>query len=90
MEINAVAYLAVRRQRSYPLLLGVTNVIYAVPALTLFVVMGPWLGFTNDKPIIVAMTTETTANAAAIAPSTRIGVYRFIPRKRSLVAVDVS
>ena len=54
-----LAYLAVRRQRSYPLLLGVTNVIYAVPALTLFVVMGPWLGFTNDKPIIVAMTLYT-------------------------------
>ena len=54
-----LAYLAVRRTGTYPLLLGVTNVIYAVPALTLFVVMGPWLGFTNDKPIIVAMTLYT-------------------------------
>jgi osmoprotectant transport system permease protein len=53
------AYLAVRRARTYPVLLAITNVIYAVPALTLFVIMGPWLGFTNDKPIIVAMTLYT-------------------------------
>jgi osmoprotectant transport system permease protein len=53
------AYLAVRRPQTYPGLLAVTNVIYAVPALTLFVVMGSWLGYLNDKPIVVAMTLYT-------------------------------
>lgn len=53
------AYLGVTRPRSYPALLAVTNIIYAIPALTLFVMMGPWLGFTNDKPIVVAMTLYT-------------------------------
>jgi hypothetical protein len=38
----------------------------------------------------MAITTDTTAKTAAIAPRTRIGVYKSIPRKRSLVAVDVS
>jgi osmoprotectant transport system permease protein len=54
-----LAYLAVRRPASYPVLLAVTNVIYAIPALALFVLLGPWLGFTNDKPIVVAMTLYT-------------------------------
>jgi len=53
------AYLAVRRPATYPVLLAVTNIIYAIPALTLFVLLSPWLGFTNDKPIIVAMTLYT-------------------------------
>ncbi len=54
-----LSYLAVRRPASYPVLLAATNVIYAIPALTLFVLLGPWLGFTNDKPIVVAMTLYT-------------------------------
>ena len=41
------------------MLLAVTNVIYAIPALALFVLLGPSLGFTNDKPIVVAMTLYT-------------------------------
>jgi len=53
------AYLAVRRPGTYPVLLAVTNVIYAIPALTLFVLLAPWLGFTNDKPIVVTMTLYT-------------------------------
>lgn len=53
------AYLAVRRPGSYPVLLAATNVIYAIPALTLFVMLSPWLGFTNDRPIVVAMTLYT-------------------------------
>ena len=48
-------YLAVRHRGVYPVLLVVTNVIYAVPALTLFVILAPALGYTNDKPIVVAM-----------------------------------
>jgi osmoprotectant transport system permease protein len=54
-----LAYLAVRRPSIYPVLLVVTNVIYAIPALAMFIVLSPWLGFTNDKPIVVAMTLYT-------------------------------
>jgi osmoprotectant transport system permease protein len=54
-----LSYLAARRPGTYPFLLAVTNVIYAIPALALFVVLSPWLGFTNDKPIVVAMTVYT-------------------------------
>jgi osmoprotectant transport system permease protein len=54
-----LAYLAVRRPFTYPALLTVTNIIYAIPALTLFVLLSPALGFTNDKPIVVAMTLYT-------------------------------
>jgi osmoprotectant transport system permease protein len=54
-----ISYLAVRRPATYPVLLVVTNIIYAIPALALFVLLSPWLGFTNDKPIVVAMTLYT-------------------------------
>jgi osmoprotectant transport system permease protein len=54
-----LSYLAVRRPGTYPVLLTVTNIVYAIPAITLFVLLGPWLGFTNDKPIVVAMTLYT-------------------------------
>jgi osmoprotectant transport system permease protein len=36
-----------------------TNVIYSIPALTLFVILAPWLGRTNDRPIVVAMALYT-------------------------------
>ena len=48
-------YVAVRYRPIYPVLLVVTNIIYAVPALTLFVILAPALGYTNDKPIVIAM-----------------------------------
>ena len=54
-----LAYLAVRRQSTYPVLLAVTNVVYAVPALTLFVLLSPWLGYLSDKPIVIAMALYT-------------------------------
>jgi osmoprotectant transport system permease protein len=54
-----LSYLALRRPNTYPVLLGATNVIYAIPSIALFVILGPWLGFTNDKPIVVAMTLYT-------------------------------
>ena len=54
-----LSYLAVRRPSAYPVLLTVTNVIYAIPAITLFVLLSPAFGFTNDKPIVVAMTLYT-------------------------------
>jgi osmoprotectant transport system permease protein len=50
-----LSYLALRRPSTYPFLLVTTNAIYAIPSIALFVVLGPWLGFTNDKPIITAM-----------------------------------
>jgi osmoprotectant transport system permease protein len=54
-----LSYLAVRRPRTYPALLVATNVIYAIPSIALFILLGPWLGFTNDKPIVTAMTLYT-------------------------------
>jgi osmoprotectant transport system permease protein len=48
-------YLAMRFRAIYPVLLVVTNVIYAIPAVTLFVMLAPALGYTNDKPIVIAM-----------------------------------
>jgi osmoprotectant transport system permease protein len=50
-----LSYLATRRPSTYPVLLVATNVVYAIPSIALFVILGPWLGFTNDKPIITAM-----------------------------------
>ncbi len=54
-----LSYLAVRRPSSYPALLALTNAIYAIPSIALFVVLSPWLGFTNDRPIVLAMTLYT-------------------------------
>jgi len=54
-----LAYFAIRRPSSYPALLAVTNAIYAIPSIALFVMLSPWLGFTNDKPIVLAMTLYT-------------------------------
>lgn len=54
-----LAFAAVRRPSLYPPLLVATNIIYAVPAITMFIVLSTWLGFLNDKPIIVAMALYT-------------------------------
>lgn len=54
-----LSYAAVRRPGAYPVLLGVTNAIYAIPSIALFVMLSPWLGFTNDRPIVLAMTLYT-------------------------------
>ena len=54
-----LSYIAIRRPSMYPALLTVTNVIYAVPSIAMFVILGTWLGFLNDKPIVVAMTLYT-------------------------------
>ena len=40
-----LAYMAVRRQSTYPVLLAITNVVYAIPSLTLFVLLSPLLGY---------------------------------------------
>jgi len=54
-----LAYAARRRARIYPVLLAVSNVVYAVPALTIFVILTPFLGALNDKPIVVTMALYT-------------------------------
>jgi osmoprotectant transport system permease protein len=54
-----LGYLAHRRPATYPPLLGLSNAIYAIPSVTLFIVLGPVFGFTNDKPLIVAMAMYT-------------------------------
>lgn len=54
-----LSLLAVRAPRTYPALLAATNAIYAIPSIALFVLLSPWLGFVNDRPIVVAMTLYT-------------------------------
>jgi len=54
-----LAYVALRSPRLYPVLLVASNVIYAIPALTIFVILSPFLGALNDKPIVVTMALYT-------------------------------
>jgi osmoprotectant transport system permease protein len=54
-----LAFLAIRRPGTYPFLLSVTNVLYAVPSLALFIVLGTWIGFLSDTPVVVAMALYT-------------------------------
>jgi osmoprotectant transport system permease protein len=54
-----LAYLAVRHPATYPPLLAVTNIVYAIPSIALFVILGPWLGYTSNRPVIVAMAMYT-------------------------------
>jgi osmoprotectant transport system permease protein len=50
-----LSYLAHRWPRTYAPMLAVTNALYAIPSIAMFVLLGPALGFTNDRPVIVAM-----------------------------------
>jgi osmoprotectant transport system permease protein len=54
-----IAYVAHRLPLLYPPILAATNVIYAIPSLALFALLGPFLGYTNDKPIVLAMALYT-------------------------------
>jgi len=54
-----IAYLCHRRPLAYPPVLAGTNIIYAIPSLAMFALLGPFLGYTNEKPIIVAMALYT-------------------------------
>lgn len=54
-----LTYLAHRRPGVYPPLLGVTNAIYAIPSVTLFVILSPVFGVTSDLSLIVAMALYT-------------------------------
>lgn len=50
-----LAYVAHRWPRTYPPLLGAVNVVYAIPSITMFVLLAPAFGFTNDRPVVIAM-----------------------------------
>jgi osmoprotectant transport system permease protein len=54
-----LAYLAHRRPRTYPVLLAASNVVYAIPSIALFVILGPWLGYTSSRPVVLAMAVYT-------------------------------
>lgn len=53
------SYLAVRVPQVYPVVLSAANVIYAIPSIAMFVVLGARFGYTRDTPVIVAMTLYT-------------------------------
>lgn len=48
-----------RSRRAYSVILAVTNVLYAIPSLTLFLILASVLGLLNDKPIVVALAIYT-------------------------------
>ena len=50
---------AQRSRRAYSVILAITNVLYAIPSLTLFLVLASVLGLLNDKPIVVALAIYT-------------------------------
>ena len=52
-----------RWRRTYPGILGVTNVLYTIPSLSLLVLLGLGfgLGLLNDRPLIVALAIYTLA-----------------------------
>lgn len=54
-----LVYLAHRWPRTYPPMLVLANVVYAVPTVAMFILLFPLLGFTNDKPVVVAMALYT-------------------------------
>jgi osmoprotectant transport system permease protein len=40
-------------------MLVAVNVLYAIPSIAMFIILAPWLGFTNDRPVVVAMAIYT-------------------------------
>jgi osmoprotectant transport system permease protein len=54
-----LAYVSFRWPRTYPSILSLSNVLYAIPSVAMFVMLSPFLGFTNDKPVVVAMAIYT-------------------------------
>lgn len=54
-----LAYVSFRWPRTYPSILSLSNVLYAIPSVAMFVMLSPFLGFTNDKPVVVAMAVYT-------------------------------
>jgi osmoprotectant transport system permease protein len=54
-----LGYAAIRRPALYPPILSVTNVVYAVPSIALFVLLSPVFGYTSDAPVVLAMALYT-------------------------------
>jgi osmoprotectant transport system permease protein len=50
-----LVFIARRSRRAYSVILSVTTVLYAIPSLTLFLILATVLGLLNDKPIVVAL-----------------------------------
>ena len=50
-----LGYCGYRWARTYPPLLALTNIVYAIPSVAMFVLLFPVVGITNDKPIVIAM-----------------------------------
>lgn len=56
-----LAYLAHRRPSTYAPILAVTNVIYAIPSITMFLLLGSLIGtYLSDTPVVLAMALYTT------------------------------
>jgi osmoprotectant transport system permease protein len=47
-----LALLAVRWQRLYPPIIGVTGVLYTIPSLALFVILIPWTGLSRTTALV--------------------------------------
>ncbi len=54
-----LAYLAHRQPITYPVILAVTNIAYAIPSIALFIVLASTFGFTSDRPVVLAMALYT-------------------------------
>jgi osmoprotectant transport system permease protein len=54
-----LVFFARRSRRAYSAILAFTNVVYAIPSLTLFLILATVLGLLNDKPIVVALALYT-------------------------------
>jgi osmoprotectant transport system permease protein len=50
-----------RWRRAYPPILSITNVLYTIPSLALFVILGAWFGLLTDNNLIVALAIYTLA-----------------------------
>jgi osmoprotectant transport system permease protein len=88
-----LGYCGHRWRRTYAPLLTLANLVYAIPSITMFVLLFPFFGITNDKPIVVAMALYTlvilvrslveglrAVPAATVAAATAMGygsVHRF-------------
>jgi len=54
-----ISYVCHRWPATYAPVLAATNVVYAIPSIALFTLLGPALGYTTDEPIVVAMALYT-------------------------------
>lgn len=51
-----LGYLGHRSSNAYAVLLAITNILYSIPSLAMFVLLGSFVGLTtSDKPVVIAM-----------------------------------